>query len=78
MSYVFTIYFPRMLIADREGTPMQRISYYGSFPGSGVHLSLNPLGTIPCDGKCIREYAAEWLDKFSTNKWPTWVVGYEI
>lgn len=61
-------------MADRSGTVMDKMSYYGVFPGSGVQLSLNPVGKDSCNGKCIKDYTKDWISKFSTNKWPTWMV----
>lgn len=62
-------------MADIGGTSMDKLSYFGNFPGSGVHLSTNPFpGTGSCDGKCVKEYTTDWLSDMSTNKWPNWMV----
>lgn len=68
--------FPRFLMADRRGTTTEKIQYYGSFPGSGVHISLNPVGMAPCSGNCIKDYVMDWVDNFSNKKWPNWMVLY--
>ena len=68
----------RFLMADIGGTSTDKLSYFGHFPGSGVHLSTNPFpGTGSCDGKCVKEYTTDWLSDMSTNKWPNWMTGNE-
>lgn len=67
----------KFLMADRRGTTTEKIQYYGSFPGSGVHISLNPIGMTPCSGNCIKDYVMDWVNNFSNNKWPNWMTGGE-
>lgn len=66
----------RIIMANIKGTTSDKLTYYGHFPGSGVHLSINVFPeNATCNGKCVKENTNSWLSSFSTNKWPNWMTG---